>query len=95
LSLEYFEGPAGSGKTYQLIKALNTFLGSRPLGEGEAILGLTYMHGSRRRMHNQLTKIPELKGRFLACKSMNTPRGVGIVDAVILNHYSHTRQARD
>jgi hypothetical protein len=67
LSLEYFEGPAGCGKTYQLIKALETLLVGRPLGEGEAVLGLTYMHGSRRRMHNQLAKVPGLRGRFLAC----------------------------
>ena len=67
MSLEYFEGPAGCGKTYQLIKALETLLAGRPLGEGEAVLGLTYMHGSRRRMHNQLAKMPLLRGRFLAC----------------------------
>lgn len=67
MSLEYFEGPAGCGKTYQLIKTLEALLASSPLGEGEAVLGLTYMHGSRRRMHNQLAKIAELRGRFLAC----------------------------
>ena len=67
MSLEYFEGPASCGKTYQLIKTLETFLTGRPLGEGEAVLGLTYMHGSRRRMHNQLAKMLGLRGRFLAC----------------------------
>ena len=67
MSLEYFEGPAGCGKTYQLIKTLENFLAGRPLGEGEAVLGLTYMHGSRRRMHNQLAKMPGMRGRFLAC----------------------------
>src|ERR1700719_1472801 len=67
LSLEYFEGPAGCGKTYQLIKALETLLSSRPLAESEAVLGLTYMHGSRRRMQSQLAKLPNLRGRFLAC----------------------------
>jgi UvrD-like helicase C-terminal domain/AAA domain len=67
LSLEYFEGPAGCGKTYQLIKTLETFLAGHPLSEGEAVLGLTYMHGSRRRMQNQLGKMPSLRGRFLAC----------------------------
>lgn len=67
MSLEYFEGPAGSGKTYQLVEALKSVLGSRPLLEGEAVLGLTYMHGSRRRMHNRLAQIPELQGKFLAC----------------------------
>ena len=67
MSLEYFEGSAGSGKTYQLIKTLETFLAGCPLAEGEAVLGLTYMHGSRRRMQNQLGKMPSLRGRFLAC----------------------------
>ena len=67
MSLEYFEGPAGSGKTYQLIEALKTVLVTRPLLEGEAVLGLTYMHGSRRRMHNRLTQVSGLRGRFLAC----------------------------
>lgn len=67
MSLEYFEGPAGCGKTYQLIKTLETFLVARPLGEGEAVLGLTYMHGSRRRMHNQLARTSCLSSRFLAC----------------------------
>jgi hypothetical protein len=67
LSLEYFEGPAGCGKTYQLVEALKAFLASHPLGGNQAVLGLTYMHGSRRRMHKKLTKIPALRSQFLAC----------------------------
>lgn len=67
MSLEYFEGPAGCGKTYQLVKTLKALLVRKQLGEGEAVLGLTYMHGSRRRMHKQLANIAELRGRFLAC----------------------------
>lgn len=67
MSLEYFEGPAGSGKTYQLVEAVKALLESQPLIEGEAVLGLTYMHGSRRRMHNRLAQIHGLRGRFLAC----------------------------
>lgn len=67
MSLEYFEGPAGSGKTYQLAEALKAFLASHPLGLNQAILGLTYMHGSRRRMHKKLAKIPVHRSQFLAC----------------------------
>lgn len=67
MSLEYFEGSAGSGKTYQLLEALKKALDSRPLLEGQAVLGLTYMHGSRRRMHNRLAQISGLQGRYLAC----------------------------
>lgn len=67
MSLEYFEGPAGSGKTFQVIEALKTLLSDRPLLDGEAVLGLTYMHGSRRRMHNRLAQLAVLQGRFFAC----------------------------
>ena len=67
MSLEYFEGPAGCGKTYQLVETLKAFLNHRPLKEGEAVLGLTYMHGSRRRMHGRLTQIEAHKGRLLVC----------------------------
>lgn len=67
MSLEYFEGPAGCGKTYQLVEALRAFLNDRPLEEGEAVLGLTYMHGSRRRMHGRLTQIEAHRGRLLVC----------------------------
>jgi hypothetical protein len=65
LSIEYFEGPAGCGKTYQLIETLKAHLVSRPLGEDQAVLGMTYMHGSRRHMHSRLTKLAALRGRFI------------------------------
>jgi hypothetical protein len=66
LSLEYFEGPAGTGKTFQLTETLKLFLKDRPLGQDEAALGITYMHGSRRRMHSRLAEISALRGRFVA-----------------------------
>jgi hypothetical protein len=76
LSLEYFEGPAGSGKIYSLVETLKTVLKTRPLGEHEAVLGLTYMHGSRRRMHGTLAKIATVHGRFRACTVDSLARSV-------------------
>ncbi len=67
MSLRYFEGPAGSGKTFNLFSSLKSQLDSCPLHEGEAVLAITFMHGSRRRLHAQLIKFPRLNGRFLAC----------------------------
>ena len=67
MSLEYFEGPAGSGKTFNIIAKLKSSVESRPLGEHEGVLGLTYMHGSRRRMHDTLAKVDSVRGRFHAC----------------------------
>ena len=67
MSLEYFEGPAGSGKTYSLVEALKIVLNAHPLADHEAVLGLTYMHGSRRRMHGSLARVAALRGRYHAC----------------------------
>ena len=62
MSLEYFEGPAGCGKTHQMMEALQSHLGGHPLATGEMVLGITYMHGSRRRMHSRLANIPGPQG---------------------------------
>lgn len=76
MSLEYFEGPAGSGKTYNVIRALERMLTSRPLLADEAVLGITYHHGSRRRMHAALGKLPTVQGRFQACTVDSLVRSV-------------------
>ena len=76
LSLEYFEGAAGCGKTHQMIEALQSHLDEHPLSTGEMVLGITYMHGSRRRMHSRLVGIPVLKGRFLAATVDSVARSV-------------------
>ena len=67
MSLRSFEGPAGSGKTHSLFTELKTHLAGNPLCEGEAVLALTFMHGSRRRLQAKLKSFKGLKGRFLAC----------------------------
>ena len=64
MSLRYFEGPAGSGKTTHLFDALAAILETRSLGDRERVLALTKMHGSRRRMHGRLAALPGLRGRF-------------------------------
>lgn len=76
MSLEYYEGPAGSGKTFQLIEALKSFVAEHPLKQDEAVLAVTYMHGSRRRLHSRFAKISVVKGRFLACTIDSLARGL-------------------
>lgn len=76
MSLEYFEGPAGSGKTFNIVVTLKRSLESRPLCGHEAVLGLTYMHGSRRRMHDTLAKLDSVRGRFHACTIDSFARSV-------------------
>ena len=64
MSLRFFEGPAGSGKTTHLFEALAAILETRALGDHQRVLALTKMHGSRRRMHGRLARLSGLRGRF-------------------------------
>lgn len=58
------EGAAGCGKTFRLMGALGETLDEVPLGEGQRVLALTFMHGARRRLNDKLKHVPGLKGRF-------------------------------
>ena len=59
-----YEGPAGTGKTTRLIQSLESLLNREPLRDGQRALALTFMHGSRRRLHDRLSKLSVLRGRF-------------------------------
>ena len=64
MSLVAFTGPAGMGKTFQLMRREETTLQGAPLVEGQKVLALTFMHGSRRRLDDRLRMLPGLRGRF-------------------------------
>ena len=64
MKVHAFEGPAGCGKTFQLIEQLKVYLLQYPLRENQKVLSLTFMHGSRRRLSERLARVPELKRRF-------------------------------
>lgn len=61
-----FEGPAGTGKTYNLMKRLADAVREQGLQPHERVLALTYMHGSRRRLATRLQEIDGLAGKFYA-----------------------------
>lgn len=63
MTIRAFSGGAGCGKTYQLLQALTDHLAVIPLKEGQKVLALTYMHGSRRRLEDRLRQLHDLKGR--------------------------------
>lgn len=64
MTVQAFTGGAGCGKTYQLMQALNTHLEAVPLKEGQKILALTFMHGSRRRLEERLGQLHLVRGRM-------------------------------
>lgn len=59
-----FEGPAGTGKTTQLMNTLVSMLQDKPLDIGQKVLALTFMHGSRRRLDEKLRGVLQKNTRF-------------------------------
>jgi hypothetical protein len=70
VTVEFFEGPAGSGKTYNLIDRVRQVVGGNKLADSQRILALTFMNGARRRLESSLGKFPELRRRF-ECKTVD------------------------
>ena len=63
MTVQAFTGGAGCGKTYQLVQSLGAQLEAAPLAEGQKVLALTFMHGSRRRLEERLGQLPILRRR--------------------------------
>lgn len=64
MSVHAFTGGAGCGKTHQLLEALTAHLAAVPLHDGQRVLALTYMHGSRQRLHERLGSVTTLARRY-------------------------------
>ena len=54
MSTKGFMGGAGTGKTTCLLRELENHLTAYPLGPGQLVLALTFMHGSRLRLEERL-----------------------------------------
>lgn len=63
MTVRAFTGGAGCGKTYQLMQSLRAHLEATPLRDGQKVLALTFMHGSRRRLEERLAQLQALRGR--------------------------------
>lgn len=64
MSVESFEGGAGTGKTHSLMTAIEQRLRATPLEEDQRVLAVTFMHGSRQRLTARMRRIASLRGRF-------------------------------
>jgi AAA domain/UvrD-like helicase C-terminal domain len=58
-----FEGPAGTGKTHELIETVRGRFIAPDIRPHQRILALTFMHGSRRRLDERLAKPVETRSR--------------------------------
>lgn len=57
MTLWAVEGGAGVGKTHRLMERLGEVLQEHPLTDGQRVLALTFMHGSRRRLDDRLRQV--------------------------------------
>ncbi|VVP35764.1 hypothetical protein PS865_04598 [Pseudomonas fluorescens] len=71
MTVRSFSGPAGCGKTFQLMASLTTQLADQPLLDGQKVLALTFMHGSRRRLDDRLAGVVGLNRRY-ECSTLDS-----------------------
>jgi superfamily I DNA/RNA helicase len=64
MNIHFFSGGAGCGKTHRLMSTLTESLAAAPLQEGQRVLALTFMHGSRRRLDERLASIWPLARKY-------------------------------
>ena len=67
MTIQAVEGGAGCGKTHRLMAILSERLVIHPLEDGQRVLALTFMHGSRRRLSERLRTVANLRGRVECC----------------------------
>ncbi|MGE5579248.1 MAG: ATP-dependent helicase [Bacillota bacterium] len=65
------EGAAGTGKTTFLMTELDALVRSQGLDDGQRVLGLSVMHGSRLRLDQRLRTLASLKRRY-ACSTFDS-----------------------
>jgi len=64
MTLDFFEGAAGTGKTHNLVGRARELVEDGVLGEGHKLLALTFMNGARRRLDTRLGENPAFRRRF-------------------------------
>jgi UvrD-like helicase C-terminal domain/AAA domain len=67
VTIQAVEGGAGCGKTYRLMTMLSERLVTNPFMDGQRVLALTFMHGSRRRLSERLRTVVGLRSRAECC----------------------------
>ncbi|MDV4169688.1 ATP-dependent helicase [Rhodovulum sp. FJ3] len=64
MTFDFFEGPAGSGKTYSMVAHARHLIENDALGEGQRMLALTFMNGARRRLTSSLNAEASFRRKF-------------------------------
>lgn len=64
MTFDFFEGPAGTGKTHNLVGRAGELVQDGALGEERRLLALTFMNGARRRLEARLGAESAFRRRF-------------------------------
>lgn len=64
MTLDFFEGAAGTGKTHNLVERAGELVTDGVLGEDQRVLALTFMNGARRRLETRLGQNILFRRRF-------------------------------
>ena len=64
MTLDFFEGAAGTGKTHNLVAHAGELVQDGILGEERRVMGLTFMNGARRRLQVRLAENKLFRRRF-------------------------------
>ncbi|WP_454274236.1 ATP-binding domain-containing protein [Roseovarius sp. MBR-154] len=64
MTIDFFEGPAGSGKTFSMVAHARQLIENGALGEGQRMLALTFMNGARRRLTSSLNAETSFRRKF-------------------------------
>jgi hypothetical protein len=64
MTFDFFEGPAGSGKTFNMVAHARHLVESDALAEDQRMLALTFMNGARRRLTEILNAEASFKRKF-------------------------------
>lgn len=64
MTFDFFEGPAGTGKTHNLVGRAAGLVNDGALGEGHRLIALTFMNGARRRLEARLAADSTFVRRF-------------------------------
>jgi hypothetical protein len=67
-----YRGGAGTGKTWNLVQCLKRELSTHEWRDFEAVLGLTFMHGARRRLDDKLREVCRQDKVNLKCQTIDS-----------------------
>jgi hypothetical protein len=72
MTIIYFEGAAGTGKTTNIVGELQSKISQNPLTSDQRVLGLTFMHGARKRLEERVNHACTQINKQFICRTIDS-----------------------